>query len=145
MAQQPALAGVEPRFVLNAAPIYWSFAIFSLLFGMLLLAAPRFCFGPTWETDKFLSTAHIWMGLLSIVLSNTQMVALALQQSAQRLSLLFLISALKFWIVGLAFTAEGIIHQTGMMEAPLFILLGVQAFAHSAVLRTYFREEAGDG
>lgn len=123
--------------MMSTTPVYWSFTLWTVILGIVLMAAPKSWFGPTWHYFPQLPHNGFGMGLCLSILSLIQVVALKRAWSARVLSILFFLNGFVYWTAGIVLGAEGLLGHQGLMEAPFMLYVGAHAFAHSAALMAY--------
>lgn len=125
----------RPTFIVQASTIYWSFAVWAVVLGVVLMAAPEDWFGPSWSYFKLLPHNGFWMGVICTALGTIQLALLVRGQVAYlALGALFFLSGFVFWMAGVLLGAEGLMGHHGLMEAPFMMYVGVHKFTHSAAL-----------
>ena len=125
--------------VMPTAPVYWSFALWTIVLGAGLMLAPDWWYGPSWSYFPQLPHNGFGMGLCCSVLGALLAIALRLNGSARILSLLFFLVGFVYWTAGIILGAEGLFGHQGLMEMPFMLYTGAHAFAHSASLMAYHR------
>jgi hypothetical protein len=114
--------------------VYYSFAIWTVALGLLLMAAPDSWFGPSWSYFPQLPHNGFGMGVCCTVLGLLQLVTLWRHGADRTLSVLFFLSGFTFWTAGIILAAEGLLGHQGLMEAPFMLYVGAHKFTHSAKL-----------
>lgn len=132
---------VLPRrpLTINTGPVYWNYAIWTIGLGVLLGAAPKSWFGPSWSYFPQLPHNGFGMGVCCAALGTLLALALWLDLSARIISILLFLTGFVYWTAGIILGAEGLLGHQGLMEAPFMLYLGTQAFAHSAALTAHDR------
>jgi hypothetical protein len=126
--------------VMGTGPVYWSFTLWTLVFGIFLVLSPQSWFGPSWSYFAAMEPHNgKGMGVCLTVLSLMAIAALLRQARSNTLSILFFLNGFVYWMSGTILGAEGLLGHQGLMEAPLMLCMGAQAFALAASLRVYNR------
>jgi hypothetical protein len=112
--------------------VYWSFAAWTIVLGVVLMAAPHSWFGPSWH--YFLPHNGFGMGLCLALIGTAQILTLHRGGSDKTLSTLFFMSGFVYWTAGIIIAAEGLLGHQGLMEAPFMLYVGAHKFTHSAKL-----------
>lgn len=123
--------------VMATAPVYWSFAVWTIALGVALMCAPPWWFGPSWSYFPQLPHNGFGMGLCCSILGGLLVISLRLNANAKTLSGLFFLLGFVYWTAGTILGAEGILGHRGLMEMPFMLYVGAHAFAHSAALAAY--------
>lgn len=127
----------ESPFLHNSAIVYWSFAIWTVVLGVVLMFAPANWFGPSWSYFPEIPHNGFWMGIVCVGLGLAQMAVLYRNTSRRSLALLFGLSGFVFWTAGIILASEGLLGHQGLMEAPFMLYVGAHKFTHSAALTVW--------
>jgi hypothetical protein len=140
----PKEGGPHRPIVMATGPVYWSFTIWTIILGVVLMTAPESWYGPSWSYFSiFLPHNGFGMGLCLTVLSGLQAWALWRGSGARKLAILFFLNGFVYWTAGIVLGAEGLLGHAGLMESPFMLYVGAHAFAHSAALTVYTRNQGG--
>lgn len=124
--------------VMRTGPIYWSFAGWTVVLGVVLMLAPQFWYGPSWSYFAAMIPHNgFGMGLCCTGLGVLLMFALWRGAGARILSILFFLNGFVYWTAGIILGAEGLLGHQGLMETPFMLIVGAHAFALSASLMAY--------
>lgn len=127
---------------ISTGPVYWSYALWTVALGVVLLAAPQSWYGPSWSYFAALIPHNgFGMGLCCTGLGGLLIFALWRDASASIISILLFLTGFVYWTAGMILAAEGLLGHQGLMEAPFMMYLGAHAFAQSAALRAYSRPQ----
>lgn len=138
----PATSSESEHFIRRSGAIYWSFSVWTVALGILLMRAPRNWFGPSWSYFHGIPHNGFWMGVILTVLGTLQMIVLAHEQLDYfKLGILFFLAGLVFWTAGMLIGAEGLLGHMGLMEAPFMMYVGAHKVTHSAVLLNHHRRK----
>lgn len=127
------VSGSSP-FLHDNASVYWSFAAWTIVLGVVLMLAPADWFGPSWSYFPEIPHNGFWMGLVCVGLGVAQLVVLWHNNSRRALAILFGLSGFVFWTAGIILAAEGLLGHQGLMESPFLLYVGAHKFTHSAAL-----------
>lgn len=135
--------GGRPRrpIMMNTGPVYWSFTVWTIGLGVVLMLAPKDWYGPTWSYFPQLPHNGFGMGLCLTLLSSVQAVALWREASARVLGVLFFLNGFVYWTAGIILAAEGLLGHQGLAEVPFILYTGAHAFAQSAALTAHHKEQ----
>jgi hypothetical protein len=125
--------------VMAAGPVYWSYALWTFLLGVVLMLSPAYWYGPSWSYFPQLPHNGFGMGMCCSILAALLMIALRLNAHARILSVLFFLIGLVYWTAGIILGAEGLLGHQGLMEALFMMPWGAIAFTISAILMVYRR------
>lgn len=125
--------------VMATGPVYWSYATWTLLQGVVLMLSPSYWFGPSWSYFPQLPHNGFGMGLCCSLLAGVLMGALRFNASARILSILFFLIGFVYWTAGVILGAEGLLGHKGLMETLFMMPIGAIAFTLSATLSAYHR------
>jgi hypothetical protein len=130
------------KFIARSGVIYWSFAVWTVALGVVLMRAPQNWFGPSWSYFHSIPHNGFWMGLVLTVVGTLQMLVLAHDELEYfKLGILFFLAGVVFWTAGLTLGAEGLLGHHGLMEAPFMCYVGAHKLTHSAVLLNHHRRK----
>jgi hypothetical protein len=130
------------KFIARSGVIYWSFSIWTVALGILLMRAPKNWFGPSWSYFHHMPHNGFWMGVVCTILGILQMLVLAHEPfDYLKLGTLFFLTGVVFWTAGLTLGAEGLLGHQGLMEAPFMCYVGAHELTHSAVLLNHHRRK----
>jgi len=142
MATEPVPTTTTGKFIARSGAVYWSFSIWTVVLGVVLMCAPRNWFGPSWSYFHGIPHNGFWMGVICTVLGTLQMLVLANQHLDYfKLGILFFLTGLVFWAAGMILGAEGLLGHQGLMEAPFMMYVGAHNLTHSAVLLNHHRRK----
>ena len=119
---------------INAAPLYWTFAFFTVALGVVCVMAPKNWFGPTWSYFPQLPHNGTGLGLCCIALGSLQMLALWRRVSARLLAIPMFLVAFVYWTSAVTLMIEGLLGQHGLMETPFIFYVSGHQLVHSAIL-----------
>jgi hypothetical protein len=137
----PDMAGSTKRIARSGA-IYWSFAIWTVALGVVLMCSPKNWFGPSWSYFQGIPHNGFWMGVTLTVLGTLQMLVLADRQLDYfKLGMLFFLTGTILWTAGLLIGAEGLLGHAGLMECPFMCYAGAHKITHSATLLNHHRRK----
>jgi hypothetical protein len=138
----PVIDSASAKFIARSGVIYWSFAIWTVALGVVLMCAPQTWFGPSWHYFHHMPHNGFWMGVVCTVLGTLQMIVLAHESLDYfKLGILFFLAGVVFWTAGLTLGAEGLAGHQGLMEAPFMCYVGAHKITHSAVLLNHRRRK----
>lgn len=126
--------------------VYWSFALWTVALGAVLMAAPDNWFGPSWSYFSQLPHNGFAMGVCCAGLGGLQALTL-LQHACGRdlayrvLAWLFFLAGFVYWTAGIILGAEGLLGHQGLMEAPFMLYAAAHQFSYSAALLTHARRK----
>jgi hypothetical protein len=121
-------------YLISTGPVYWSFAVWTVALGGVLIAAPQSWYGPSWSYFSELPHNGFGMGLCCVSLGLLQCLALWRNAAPKTLSILFFLSGFVYWTAGILLGAEGLLGHQGLMEAPFMMYVGAHKVTHSASL-----------
>lgn len=119
---------------INAAPLYWTFAVFTLLLGAVCVMAPKWWFGPTWSYFPQLPHNGTGLGLCCIALGSLQMLGLWRRVSATLLAIPMFLIAFVYWTSAMTLLMEGLLGKKGLMESWFIFYVSGHQLVHSAIL-----------
>jgi hypothetical protein len=120
--------------MMSTAPLYWSFTIWTVVLGVVMMLAPSYWYGPSWSYFREIPHNGFWMGLCCAVLGSLQLLALWRKATMRTLAVLLFLNGFVFWASGITLGAEGLLGHQGLMEAPFMCYVGAHAYAHSTAL-----------
>lgn len=122
--------------------VYYGHAVFMVLLGILLLAAPSSWFGPSWSYFPWLPHNGIGMGACCIGLGGLQLISVY-RDCVHLTATLIYLGGVVNWTAGILIAAEGIFGHQGLMEAPWMCAVGGIKFIQSSVLLDDYRRMNG--
>lgn len=128
---------------IDTGTVYWSYTLWTIALGVLLMASPPDWFGPSWSYFSQLPHNGFGMGLCLTLLSLIQAAALWQHARERTLAVMFLLNGFVYWMAGSILGAEGLLGHKGLWEAPFMMWIGAQAFAHAIALMGRARGGSG--
>lgn len=125
--------------IMPTAPVYWSYALWTIILGAAQMLAPNWWYGPSWSYFPQLPHNGFGMGLCCSILGAILAIALRLNANARILSILFFLVGFVYWTAGVILGAEGLLGRKGLIEALYMMPQGAIAFTLAATLMTYYR------
>jgi hypothetical protein len=110
----------------------WGFTIWTMLLGVFFMGSPKWFCGPSWSYFPQLPHNSFGMGLCLTVLSVTHAAARLRRSSNHIVSIVLFLKGFVFWTAGITLGAEGLLGHQGLMEAPLMMWIGAEAFSYSS-------------
>lgn len=124
----------------DSSSLHWNFTNRTIVLGLVLIFAPSYWFGSTWQ---YFHLPHngIGMGSCLVILSVLQAVALWRRASIRVLSTLFFFNGFVFQVSSFILFMEGLLSHDGLIASLFMFWVGIQGYSFSASMRTAARRE----
>lgn len=127
-------------FAIAPDPVSWALAVSAIVLGVLMMASPKWWFGPSWAYFPLLHLT-LWLGVIWTLLGWHEVILLYLKTRINVLAYLFMFGGATFATGGLVLFVAGYEGRQGLWEAPYMCVYGALKLAHSISLLGAYRKE----